>query len=159
MRVTVILFSQRTMDNALHRALMLANLASDKADSIDVVFSYDINCQYCVHIAEHFEASMLRPTKHHAVRSVKMIPLCHINGHQDKCNEDFNPIYICCIGHFHGETAEQFWAFSNGLGPQIHQMNLEHGHEIYFHHANDWNYRKVVNICMFFFCTVVAWCD
>ncbi|PBK95102.1 hypothetical protein ARMGADRAFT_1028524 [Armillaria gallica] len=99
---------QWTMDNALHQALMLANLASDKADSIDVVFSYDINCQYCMHITECFEASML--------------------------------------SHFHGEMAEQFWAFSNSLGPQIHQMNLEHGHEIYFHHANDWNYRKLVNI-------------
>ncbi|SJL15315.1 uncharacterized protein ARMOST_18808 [Armillaria ostoyae] len=138
--------NQRTMDNALHRALLLANLASDQNDSIDIVFSYDINCQYCVHIAEWWEAPTLKSTKHHVVRSVKMIPLCHIKGHQDQCNEDFNPVYLVCIGHFHSETAEQFWAFSNGLGPQIHQMNLEHGHEIYFHQANDWNYRKVINM-------------
>ncbi|KAK0215115.1 hypothetical protein IW262DRAFT_1300341 [Armillaria fumosa] len=137
---------QWTMDNALHHALLLANLVSDKNDSVDIVFSYNINCQYSIHIPERFEVATLQLSKHHAVRSIKIIPLCHIKGYQEKCNEDFNLAYINCISHFHGETAVQFWAFSNGLGPQIHQMNLEHGHEIYFHHANDWNYCKLINI-------------
>ncbi len=25
-------------------------------------------------------------------------------------------------------------------------MNLEHGHETYFHHGNDWNYHKLMNL-------------
>ncbi|SJL02890.1 uncharacterized protein ARMOST_06231 [Armillaria ostoyae] len=137
---------QKTMDNALARALELAGLAQDGSECVDICFSYDINCQYCVHIAERFNARTLLLMEHHAVCAVKIIPLCHINGHNDKCNKDFNPIYLGSLCHFHGKTAEQFWAYSNGLRPMIHQMNLEHGHEIYFYQAMDWNYRKLMNM-------------
>ncbi|KAK0215692.1 hypothetical protein IW262DRAFT_1299917 [Armillaria fumosa] len=137
---------QKTMDNALAHALELTGLAQDGSDCIDICFSYDINCQYYVHISKHFNTAFLFPVKHHAIRSVKIIPLCHINGHKDQCNEEYNPTYLECLCYFHGEMAKQFWAFSNGLGPMIHQMNREHGHEIYFYQAMDWNYRKLMNI-------------
>ncbi|PBK94185.1 hypothetical protein ARMGADRAFT_896259, partial [Armillaria gallica] len=98
----------------------------DRSECVNICFSYDINCQYCVHIIKRFNTCTILPMKHHAVHTVKIILLCHINGHNNKCNEDFNSIYLGSLCHFHGETAEQFWAYSNGLGPMIHQMNLEH---------------------------------
>ncbi len=139
--------SQKTMDNALFHVLELARLAQDRSECVNICFSYDINCQYCVHIAKCFNAHTLLPMKHHAVCTVKIIPLCYINGHNNKCNEDFNPIYLGSLCHFHSETAEQFWAYSNSLGLIIHQMNLEYGHKIYFYQVIDWNYHKLMNMC------------
>ncbi|KAK0211500.1 hypothetical protein IW262DRAFT_1280851 [Armillaria fumosa] len=129
------------MDNALAHALELTGPAQDGSDCINICFSYDINCQYCVHIGKCFNMAFLFPMKHHAI-----ISLCHINSHKDQCNEEYNPTYLGCLCHFHGETAKQFWAFSNGLGPMIHQMNREHGYEINFYQAMDWNYQKLMNI-------------
>jgi hypothetical protein len=36
--------------------------------------------------------------------------------------------YMECVGHFHGESAGQYWPQSNQLGPHVRQLNNGHRH-------------------------------
>jgi hypothetical protein len=49
----------------------------------------------------------------------------------------FGTAYMECVGHFYGETAEQYWPEANQLGPLIRQMNSGHRHDtLIFHHGD-----------------------
>lgn len=75
-----------------------------------------------------------------------LIGAAHVYAHVDVCKYIFGPFYVLCAAHFHGETAEHFWAISNKFAALIFQMNLNHGHEAYFHVAMDWNWKKYINL-------------
>ncbi|KAJ7186311.1 hypothetical protein GGX14DRAFT_581134 [Mycena pura] len=51
------------------------------------------------------------------------IPANHIAGHGRPCQILYQPAYFPCRAHFHGETAEVIWAWLNGFGASMRQMN------------------------------------
>ncbi|KAJ7261662.1 hypothetical protein C8J57DRAFT_1232508 [Mycena rebaudengoi] len=54
--------------------------------------------------------------------------------------------YMECVGHFHGETAEQYWPEANQLGPHVRQMNNGHRQDTMINHHGDWNHKKTMNM-------------
>ncbi|KAK7027060.1 CxC2 domain-containing protein [Favolaschia claudopus] len=93
-----------------------------EVEDVDKVTTYDIACEYFVNIEERFEEHF----PHLLPRLKKMrwgIPALHIQGHQDSCMYLFGTAYMECVGHFHGESAEQYWPELNQLGPHVRQMN------------------------------------
>ncbi|KAJ7872006.1 hypothetical protein B0H14DRAFT_2344918 [Mycena olivaceomarginata] len=76
-----------------------------------------------------------------------MAPNAILNqGHQDSCSYLFGTAYMECVGHFHGESAEQYWPESNQLGPHVRQMNNGHRQDTMINHHGDWNYKKTAQI-------------
>lgn len=59
----------------------------------------------------------------------------------------FASAYIANAGHFHGETAEHYWAESNQLGAQTRQMNNGHRQDTLIDHHRDWNWKKTAIMC------------
>jgi hypothetical protein len=114
----------------------------------DLIISYDVTCGYCVHVLQRFiNSTGLRDVADIIAIARWVIPLVHIQNHNDDCMYRFASAYTMNAGHFHGETAEHFWPTGNQLGGQTRQMNAGHCHDTLIDHFGDWNFKKMVNIC------------
>ncbi|KAJ7243463.1 hypothetical protein C8J57DRAFT_1243408 [Mycena rebaudengoi] len=116
-----------------------------EVDDINEVTTYDIACEYFIHLEERFQANFP-----HLVPFIQQmrwgVPALHVQGHQDSCTYLFGTAYMECIGHFHGETAEQYWPEANQLGPHVRQMNNGHRQDTMIFHHGDWNHKKLMDI-------------
>ncbi|KAJ6563164.1 hypothetical protein B0H10DRAFT_1966261 [Mycena sp. CBHHK59/15] len=104
-----------------------------EVEDVDQATTYDIACEYFVHLEERFENNF-----------PDLVPM--IKCHQDSCTYLFGTAYMECVGHFHGETAEQYWPEANQLGPHVRQMNNGHRQDTMIHHHGDWNHKKMMNM-------------
>jgi hypothetical protein len=109
--------------------------------SRDLILSYDIACGYIRYLVERFKK--VYPDFVPAVQRTRcIIPAVHIQNHQDNCMYIYSGAYTSNAGHFHGETAEQYWVELNQLGPQTRQMNNGHRQDCIIDSHNDWNWKK-----------------
>lgn len=121
-------------------------------DALYAMFSYDIMCAYDIHLLDRFKTmqkSGIITKEELAVilpfleRAGKIVPECHVMGHADRCVYCWGYSYTPCAGHFHGETAEYYWAEANLIGPQTTQMNNGYRQEVINTHHSDWNFKKM----------------
>ncbi|KAJ7113877.1 hypothetical protein C8R44DRAFT_630668 [Mycena epipterygia] len=116
-----------------------------EVDDIDQATTYDIACEYFIHLEERFQKNF--PDLVHMIKRMRWgVPALHVQGHQDSCTYLFGTAYMECVGHFHGETAEQYWPEANQLGPHVRQMNNGHRQDTMINHHNDWNHKKTMNL-------------
>lgn len=116
-----------------------------KIDDVDEVATYDIACEYLVNLEHRFAKHF--PDQLDSVKKMRWgVPALHVQGHQDSCTYLFGTAYMECLGHFHGETAEHYWAEANQLGPHVRQMNLGHRHDTMIQHHGDWNHKKTMEM-------------
>ncbi|KAJ7051625.1 hypothetical protein C8F01DRAFT_1066754 [Mycena amicta] len=112
-------------------------------DDVDQVKTYDIACEYVIHLHERFAQHF--PDLVHLVDRIRWgIPALHVQGHQESCTYLFGTAYMDCVGHFHGESAEQYWPEANQLGPHVRQMNHGHRQDTLINHHGDWNWKKTM---------------
>ncbi|KAK7015430.1 CxC2 domain-containing protein [Favolaschia claudopus] len=114
-------------------------------DDVDEMATYDIACEYTIHlesrIAKNFPDVLVK------VKKMRWgVSSLHIQGHQEDCMYKYGTAYLSCVGHLHGETAEQWWPEANQLGPHVRQMNNGHRQDTIIDHQNDWNYKKTAGI-------------
>ena len=110
-------------------------------ESCDHLVSYDISCAYWVNAVDRFQKHF--PDLVSEIERIRwLIPLVHVQNHKDNCMYCFASAYIPNAGHFHGETAEHYWAESNQLGAQTRQMNNGHRQDTLIDHHSDWNWKK-----------------
>ncbi|KAJ7821593.1 hypothetical protein B0H14DRAFT_2599088 [Mycena olivaceomarginata] len=74
------------------------------------------------------------------------IPALHVTGHKSDCTYLFGTAYMDCVGHFHGETAKAYWPSANKIGGHTRQANNGHRQDMLVDNANDWNWKKIVNM-------------
>jgi hypothetical protein len=116
-----------------------------EVDDVDEVATYDIACEYFVNLEARFKVHF--PDQLNTIKKMRWgVPALHVQGHQDSCTYLFGTAYMECVGHFHGETAEHYWAEANQLGPHVRQMNLGHRQDTMNNHHGDWNYKKTMKI-------------
>ncbi|KAJ7136196.1 hypothetical protein C8R46DRAFT_1322335 [Mycena filopes] len=116
-----------------------------EVDDVDQVTTYDIACEYFIHLEERFEKQF--PELLPMIKRMRWgVPALHVQGHQDSCTYLFGTAYMECVGHFHGETAEQYWPEANQLGPHVRQMNNGHRQDTMINHHGDWNHKKTMNL-------------
>ncbi|KAJ7924289.1 hypothetical protein B0H13DRAFT_2315685 [Mycena leptocephala] len=114
-------------------------------DDVDQITTYDIACEYFIHLEDRFKAHF--PALVPRLKKMRWgIPALHVQGHQDSCTYLFGTAYMECVGHFHGESAEQYWPESNQLGPHVRQMNNGHRQDTMIKHHGDWNAKKAASI-------------
>jgi hypothetical protein len=109
--------------------------------------TYDIMCEYAVHIKKRFHQSPYLQDVAHIVERMRWgIPAMHVTGHKADCTYLFGTAYMECVGHFHGETAEQYWPDANKVGGHARHANNGHRQDMLVNNANDWNWTKTVNM-------------
>ncbi|KAJ7067568.1 hypothetical protein C8F01DRAFT_1342702 [Mycena amicta] len=112
-------------------------------DDVEQVKTYDIACEYVIYLHDRFAKHF--PELVHLVDRIRWgIPALHVQGHQERCMYLFGTAYMDCIGHFHGESAEQYWPEANQLGPHVRQMNHGHRQDTLINHHGDWNWKKTM---------------
>jgi hypothetical protein len=137
-------------DFALAHAIRQRRMVKDDIDldfvtSCDHLVSYDISCHYWRHVEDRFAKNF--PDLLPAIRRIRwLIPLVHVQNHKENCVYCFSSAYMSNAGHFHGETAEHYWAELNQLGPQTRQMNNGHRQDTLIDHHGDWNWKKTANM-------------
>ncbi|KAJ7339721.1 hypothetical protein DFH08DRAFT_1013175 [Mycena albidolilacea] len=108
--------------------------------AIDKVLTYDI-------IKERFQNSPDLEDVAGIIDCIRWgIPALHVTGHKSDCTYLFGTAYMDCVGHFHGETAEAYWPSANKIGGHARQANNGHRQDMLVDNANDWNWKKIVNM-------------
>lgn len=110
------------------------------------VFSiYDLGCIYGIYLAWRLGGHLPEGlTIDHA------IGLFHVHGHKDQCFWRFATTFIRGCGIVAGEILETLWAELNSISPTARTATLPHRVEILDDHASDSNYRKMLNIGIYF---------
>lgn len=107
------------------------------------MLSYDCNCQYCVNLVKRFARNF--PLLKHIVERVRCsVPDLHINGHNNKCQNEFHPAYIPGSSKSNGEGIEGPWAEMNQVGAATRQMNHGHRMGVITSHYTYWNWQKII---------------
>jgi hypothetical protein len=106
----------------------LAVLAAVKQEEVAPLLTYDIGCQWGVHMARRWGTVMpkeLRP-RFDATNVVIKVPKMHLDGHVVACHSEYNLNYTPGAGRTCGEGIERMWAVTNGLAPSTREMSPGH---------------------------------
>ncbi|KAJ7022800.1 hypothetical protein C8F04DRAFT_1194153 [Mycena alexandri] len=115
-----------------------------EVNDVDKVSTYDIACQYIIYLEDRFKNNSLTSWN----MSRKCGGVCRLFMYRaiKTLAHLFGTVYMECIGHFHGETAEHYWPEANQLGPHVRQMNLGHRQDTMIQHHGDWNHKKTLQL-------------
>ncbi|TEB21039.1 hypothetical protein FA13DRAFT_1834789 [Coprinellus micaceus] len=135
-------------DYAWHHAFLQRGLPTkEELKNLSGLFSYDIGCSYEVYAHSRFLArEELSDVADVVAKFEYCVPLVHVSNHKDNCMYLYSSAYKTCAGHFHGETAEHVWPYSNQFGGQGRQMCNGNRHDLYIDMFNYWNFMKLVQL-------------
>jgi hypothetical protein len=116
-------------------------------DSVPLVVSYDIVCQWHVNLRERMLAL---PHSFHInldERKVTfLVPKFHLPAHVAACQTAFSFHLTRGAGNTDGEAPERGWADINPLSSQTKQMGPGSRRDTIDNHFGDWNYKKVIGL-------------
>lgn len=110
-----------------------------------IVLTYDIACQYYIHLVERFTNPKFEfPERVKAAvhRIVMFVPKLHLKGHKDDCQYRWSLNFTCCTGRVHGEGIEGSWGEAKQAGGSTKEMNAGHRHDVLNDFQIDWNWCK-----------------
>jgi hypothetical protein len=135
--------SQKNMDYSIFKALNF-NMEGIEA----ALISYDVMCQWSVHMMERVNASSYLKLPNNLELRLA-IGLFHIHGHQDTCLARYSPSFINGGRQIDGETIETLWAPLNEITRSTRGMSTSHRREVIDDHMNDSNWKKLIDIGKF----------
>jgi hypothetical protein len=121
------------------------------ADFIRLISSYDIACQWWVHLWERMAAM---PEYLHINLAGKhvvfLVPKFHLPAHVTSCQTAFSFNLTRGVGRTDGEAPERGWSDINPLAAQTKVMGPASRRETIDDHFNDWNHKKVIGLGEYF---------
>ena len=121
------------------------------ADFIRLISSYDIACQWWVHLWERMAA--LPEYLHINLASrhiIFLVPKFHLPAHVASCQTAFSFNLTRGVGRTDGEAPERGWSDINPLSAQTKVMGPASRRETIDDHFNDWNHKKVIGLGAYF---------
>ncbi|KAF8527717.1 hypothetical protein JB92DRAFT_3093208 [Gautieria morchelliformis] len=111
----------------------------------DVGLTYDVACQYMVHLVTRFRQHF--PTLVPVVsRMTALIPKMHLAGHKLDCGYRWSLNFTYGVGRTCGELIETVWSELNQANGSVKEMNHGHRHDTLDDLYSDWNWSKVQNM-------------
>ena len=135
---------------------VFASALHHHSPKISKVVSYDIACQWAIHLVERIKRlpSLIRL---HIIFSLTfVIPKLHIYGHKLHCqlNDSFH--LHPGVGNTNGEGIERSHSFIGPMGTATREMGPGSRHDTLDDGWGYWNWLKFVSLCKCFRITV-AW--
>jgi hypothetical protein len=130
---------QAYMDNVLHRAFQLSPAVKR------FIISYDINCQYSIHLLDRFK----KCHPHLKVPEAELlfsIGSFHLGAHVIECFHKYGLHFLLGAGVISGEILETLWIALNKLAPSTRAMSKAHRAEILDDIMGDSNWKKVLGM-------------
>ncbi|KDR79699.1 hypothetical protein GALMADRAFT_63536 [Galerina marginata CBS 339.88] len=115
----------------------------------DVLLIYDIMCQYHVNLFKRITEST-HLSLPDAITIVCAIGLFHVHGHKEECLYRFATTYIPGAGIVDGEILETLWSVLNETSRSIRGATTAHRTEVLDDHMGDSNWKKNINMGMFY---------
>jgi hypothetical protein len=107
-----------------------------------LVFSYDIACQYSVHLAKRMREWPDSLKFDHDVTINAVIPKLHARAHEEIGHEQYSLYYTPGVGTTDGEAAERLWAPHNVLGNSTKTQGPGSRNDVLDDHFGFWNWTK-----------------
>lgn len=123
------------MDYAFACLLLFINVV------LHIVISYDIMCQWSVHLLERLKnlpgnlATSISPD-----RSTCVIPKLHILGHKAQCQVRYS------LNRSDGEGIERPWAHLGPVATSTREMGPGSRHDTLDDHLGHWNWKKLIGL-------------
>lgn len=118
-------------------------------DYTTIVMSYDIVCQWSVHVWERMSAFPQHFHMDHGVKKITfLVPKFHLPAHVAACQTAFSFNLTRGVGRTDGEAPERGWAAINPVSAQTKQMGPASHRETIDDHFGDWNHKKVISFGM-----------
>lgn len=113
-----------------------------------VVVSYDIACQWSIHL---WERMMSYPHSMHVDHENKttfrfMVPKFHLPAHIRPCRTTYSFNYNEKMGRTDGEGVERGWSFINGIAASTKEMKPGSRRDTIDDHFGDWNWKKTAKM-------------
>lgn len=111
------------------------------------VFSYDIACQWSIHL---WQRMLKFPVPYHFDFMHSsfsfVVPKFHLPAHIAKCQTAFSFNYTRSVGRTDGEAPERGWADINQAASSTKEMGPGSRRDTLDDYFGDWNWKKVVNM-------------
>lgn len=115
-----------------------------------IIITYDIACQWSKHFKKRMSEGFpehMRLSEHTKVDTA--VPSWHINGHGQKCRQNYCLGYMNGTGRTCGEEIEVSWSHTNPLAASVREMAPAARHDALNDHWNGWNFCKVIGFRMY----------
>ncbi|KAF8511104.1 hypothetical protein JB92DRAFT_3118385 [Gautieria morchelliformis] len=111
----------------------------------EVGLTYDVACQYMVHLVTRFQQHFphMVPV---VSRMTALIPKMHLAGHKLDCGYRWSLNFTPGVGRTCGELIETVWSELNQANGSVKEMNHGHRHDTLDDLYSDWNWSKVQNM-------------
>jgi Kyakuja-Dileera-Zisupton transposase len=110
----------------------------------EIIFSYDIACQYSRRFLERFNASPALNAPDCSL--IFAIPKFHLPAHKEDCRYYYSFNYLKKVGRTDGEAIERFWSRHNFLSGSTTRMTPESRLDTLDSHFADWNWQKTLSM-------------
>ena len=116
--------------------------------ALHIVISYDIMCQWSVHLLERLENDLpLRlqttlPQEHLTF----VIPKLHIKGHKYDCQMTYSLNLTSGSGRSDGEGIKRPWAHLGPIATSTREMGPGSHHDTLDDHLRHWNWKKLIGL-------------
>jgi hypothetical protein len=109
-----------------------------------LLFTYDIACQWSVHLLERLEDTYTNIYQLPDDATITFaIPKFHLEAHGEDCKCAFNLNHLAGVGRTYGEGIESGWADMNLVSIFTREMGSAHRHEVIEDFMQAINFRKV----------------
>jgi hypothetical protein len=121
---------------------------------LPVCFIYDIGCQWGINFMERVRRAETLSFSEFR-RWMVAVGKFHLGSHVKRCFCKFSLNFIKGVGQIDGEIMETLWAEFNKFGVMARSMSSAHRKEILNDHMRDWNWKKMVGMCLYSFVSFV----
>jgi hypothetical protein len=128
------------MDYVLNRALQQSPLTKQ------VILSYDINCQYSIHLLDCLKKG--HPYLNQPLANILFaIGSFHLGAHVTDCFHQYSLHFMQGAGTIDGEILETLWVSQNKLASSTQAMSQAHRSEVLDDIMGDSDWKKVFGLC------------
>ncbi|KAF7967079.1 hypothetical protein HWV62_35917 [Athelia sp. TMB] len=117
---------------------------SKQEEYVRLVMSYDIVCQWSVHL---WDRMLAMPGYLQIDREGKdfvfLVPKFHLPAHVQACQTSFSFNLTCGVGRTDGEAPERGWSNINPVSSSVKAMGPASYRETIDDHFGDWNHQRV----------------
>ena len=111
------------------------------------VISYDIVCQWSIHLKERILAFDHEFFLFNGITQVKFfVPKFHLPAHTSVCRSNYSFNYGKGVGRTEGEAPERGWSDTNALAPSTREMGPGSRRDTLDYHFGDHNWQKVIGM-------------
>lgn len=162
-RMESAIFKKANGKQCLDMSVLLINLLFRSYSNMDYVFasvlrhvdpklpkvaSYDIACQWSIHLLKRVKNLPPLVRLHAILRLSFLIPKLHIYGHKLRCQTSYS-FHLCPgVGNTDGEGIERSHAFIGPFGTSTKEMGPGSRHDTLDDAWGYWNWLKLISICM-----------